>query len=175
MAAPKLTPLNLSHLNSRGEVHMVDVSAKPATLREAVAEGFLAVAADALALVREGRAGKGDVLAVARVAAIQAAKRTAELIPLCHPLPLSSLAVVISEAPLPDGSGVGLRCEATAGTTGPTGVEMEALTAVQVGLLTLYDMLKSVDREMTIGPVRLLRKSGGRSGDWVRPGLCSDG
>jgi cyclic pyranopterin phosphate synthase len=160
---------SLSHLNSRGEVHMVDVAAKPATARQAVAEGFLALAPEALALVRDGRAGKGDVLAVARVAAIQAAKRTAELIPLCHPLPLSSLAVVIAEAPLPDGSAVGLRCEATAGTTGPTGVEMEALTAVQVGLLTLYDMLKSADRAMTIGPVRLLRKSGGRSGDWQRP------
>jgi cyclic pyranopterin monophosphate synthase len=148
---------------------MVDVAAKPTTARQAVAEGFLALAPEALALVREGRAGKGDVLAVARVAAIQAAKRTAELIPLCHPLPLSSLEVVIAEAVLPDGAGLGLRCEATAGTTGPTGVEMEALTAVQVGLLTLYDMLKSADRAMTIGPVRLLRKTGGRSGDWRHP------
>ncbi|MCP9890112.1 cyclic pyranopterin monophosphate synthase MoaC [Cyanobium sp. Aljojuca 7D2] len=174
MAAPELTPLHLSHLNSRGEVHMVDVAAKLDTARQAVAEGFLALAPEALALVREGRAGKGDVLAVARVAAIQAAKRTAELIPLCHPLPLSSLEVVIAEAPLPDGSAVGLRCEATAGTTGPTGVEMEALTAVQVGLLTLYDMLKSADRAMTIGPVRLLRKSGGRGGDWVRRGGGQD-
>jgi len=154
---------------------MVDVAAKPDTVRQAVAEGFLALAPEALALVREGRAGKGDVLAVARVAAIQGAKCTAELIPLCHPLPLSSLQVAIAEAPLPDGSGVGLRCEVTAGTTGPTGVEMEALTAVQVGLLTLYDMLKSADRAMTIGPVRLLRKSGGRGGDWVRPEGCSDG
>ena len=160
---------SLSHLNSQGEVHMVDVAAKPATARQAVAEGYLALAPEALALVREGRAAKGDVLAVARVAAIQAAKRTAELIPLCHPLPLSGLEVAIAEAPLPDGSGPGLRCEATVGTTGPTGVEMEALTAVQVGLLTLYDMLKSADRAMTIGPVRLLRKSGGRGGDWVRP------
>ena len=147
---------------------MVDVASKQATAREAEAEGFLALAPEALALVREGRSGKGDVLAVARVAAIQAAKRTAELIPLCHPLPLSSLSVVIDEAPLPDGSGLGLRCSVTAGTTGPTGVEMEALTAVQLGLLTLYDMLKSADRAMTIGPVRLLRKSGGRSGDWER-------
>lgn len=154
---------------------MVDVAAKRDTVRQAIAEGFLALAPEALALVREGRAGKGDVLAVARVAAIQAAKRTAELIPLCHPLPLSSLAVAISEAPLPDGSGVGLRCEASAGTTGPTGVEMEALTAVQVGLLTLYDMLKSADRAMTIGPVRLLRKSGGRHGDWQRPAAADHG
>jgi cyclic pyranopterin phosphate synthase len=161
---------SLSHLNSQGEVHMVDVTAKPVTARRAVAEGFLALAPEALSLLREGRAAKGDVLAVARVAAIQAAKRTAELIPLCHPLPLSGLEVAISEAQLPDGSGPGLRCEATVNTTGPTGVEMEALTAVQVGLLTLYDMLKSADRSMTIGPVRLLRKSGGRGGDWLFAG-----
>jgi cyclic pyranopterin phosphate synthase len=164
-----LSHLNLSHLNSRGEVHMVDVAGKAATLREAVAEGYLALSPGALALVRDGRAGKGDVLAVARVAAIQAAKRTAELIPLCHPLPLSGLEVAIAEAPLPDGSGPGLRCEASVRTSGPTGVEMEALTAVQVGLLTLYDMLKSADRAMTIGPVRLLEKRGGRSGDWRHP------
>ena len=167
---PSLGDLALTHLNSRGEVHMVDVAAKPPTAREAVAEGFLALAPEALALVHEGRAAKGDVLAVARVAAIQAAKRTAELIPLCHPLPLSGLEVVIEVAPLPDGSGQGLRCQALVRTTGPTGVEMEALTAVQVGLLTLYDMLKSADRGMTIGPVRLLRKAGGRGGDWVRGG-----
>jgi cyclic pyranopterin phosphate synthase len=164
-----LSHINLSHLNSRGEVHMVDVAGKAATVREAVAEGYLAVSPSALALVREGRAGKGDVLAVARVAAIQAAKRTAELIPLCHPLPLSGLDVAIAEAPLPDGSGPGLRCEASVRTTGPTGVEMEALTAVQVGLLTLYDMLKSAVRAMTIGPVRLLEKRGGRGGDWHHP------
>lgn len=147
---------------------MVDVAAKPPTARDAEAEGFLALAPAALALLREGRAGKGDVLAVARVAAIQAAKRTAELIPLCHPLPLSGVAVEIAEAPMPDGSGIGLRVAASARTTAATGVEMEALTAVQVGLLTLYDMLKSADRAMTIGPVRLLRKRGGRSGDWQR-------
>jgi cyclic pyranopterin phosphate synthase len=165
---------SLSHLNSQGEVHMVDVTAKPVTARRAVAEGFLALAPEALSLLREGRAAQGDVLAVARVAAIQAAKRTAELIPLCHPLPLSGLEVAISEAQLPDGSGPGLRCEATVNTTGPTGVEMEALTAVQVGLLTLYDMLKSADRSMTIGPVRLLRKSGGRGGDWLFAGDPQD-
>jgi cyclic pyranopterin monophosphate synthase len=170
MTSDPAAPPRLSHLNRAGEVHMVDVAAKPATVREAVAEGFLALAPEALALVREGRAGKGDVLAVARVAAIQAAKRTAELIPLCHPLPLSGLVVEIGEGSLPDGSGQGLRCEASVRTTAPTGVEMEALTAVQVGLLTLYDMLKSADRAMTIGPVRLLRKSGGRGGDWQRHG-----
>jgi cyclic pyranopterin phosphate synthase len=117
-----------------------------------------------LALVLEGSAPKGDVLAVARVAAIQAAKRTWELIPLCHPIALSGVSVELE--PAADGSG--LRLLATARTIGPTGVEMEALTAVQVGLLTLYDMLKAVDPAMTIGPVRLLRKSGGRSGDWQR-------
>ncbi len=155
--------LNLSHLNSRGEVHMVDVGGKAATVREAVAEGYLAVNPGALALVREGRAGKGDVLAVARVAAIQAAKRTAELIPLCHPLPLAAVEVTIEE------TAEALRLLARVRTTGPTGVEMEALTAVQVGLLTLYDMLKSADRAMTIGPVRLLEKRGGRGGDWRHP------
>ena len=173
MTPDSAEPPRLTHLNRAGEVHMVDVAAKPTTVREAVAEGFLALAPEALALVREGQAGKGDVLAVARVAAIQAAKRTAELIPLCHPLPLSALVVEISETPLPDGSGLGLRCEASVRTTGPTGVEMEALTAVQVGLLTLYDMLKSADRAMTIGPVRLLRKSGGRSGIWQRQDAAS--
>jgi cyclic pyranopterin phosphate synthase len=117
-----------------------------------------------LALVLEGRAPKGDVLAVARVAAIQAAKRTWELIPLCHPIALSGVSVELE----PAADGFGLRLLATARTIGPTGVEMEALTAVQVGLLTLYDMLKAVDPAMTIGPVRLLRKSGGRSGDWQR-------
>ena len=118
-----------------------------------------------LALVLEGRAPKGDVLAVARVAAIQAAKRTSELIPLCHPLPLSGVQVLIEAAA--DGSG--LRLEVAASTTAPTGVEMEALTAVSVGLLTLYDMVKSSDPAMVLGPVRLLRKSGGRSGPWARP------
>jgi len=174
---------SLSHLNARGEVHMVDVAGKTTTAREAVAAGYLRLAPEALALVREGRAGKGDVLAVARVAAIQAAKRTADLIPLCHPLPLSGLEVRISEAPLPaagdppaDGPPTfGLRIEATVRTTATTGVEMEALTAVQVGLLTLYDMLKSADRAMTIGPVQLLRKRGGRSGDWQRPEEARDG
>ncbi len=154
---------------------MVDVAAKPATAREAVAEGFLRLAPEALALVRQGAAAKGDVLAVARVAAIQAAKRTAELIPLCHPLSLAGVEVEILEAPLPEGGGMGLRCLVTARTTGPTGVEMEALTAVQVGLLTLYDMLKSADRGMTIGPVRLLEKRGGRGGVWRHPETRPEG
>jgi len=154
----------LTHLNAAGEVHMVEVGDRPATAREATAEGFIAMEAPVLAMVLEGRAAKGDVLAVARVAAIQAAKRTWELIPLCHPIALSGVSVQLE--PAADGSG--LRLEASARTTGSTGVEMEALTAVQVGLLTLYDMLKSADPAMTIGPVRLLRKSGGRHGDWTR-------
>ena len=156
----------LSHLNSSGEVHMVDVADRPLTQREAVAEGFIRMDPAVLAMVLEGRAAKGDVLAVARVAAIQAAKRTWELIPLCHPIALSGVGVAIEAAA--DGSG--LRLQASARTTGATGVEMEALTAVQVGLLTLYDMVKSADPAMTIGPVRLLSKSGGRHGDWRRDG-----
>ncbi|MCP9848908.1 cyclic pyranopterin monophosphate synthase MoaC [Cyanobium sp. Morenito 9A2] len=155
----------LSHLNHRGEVHMVEVGDRPATDRRAVAEGFIVIAAPVLESILSGTAAKGDVLAVARVAAIQAAKRTWELIPLCHPIALSGLEVRIE--PADDGSG--LRLEATARTTGPTGVEMEALTAVQVGLLTLYDMVKSADPAMTIGPVRLLRKEGGRHGVWESP------
>ena len=143
---------------------MVEVGDRPVTAREAAAEGFIAMEPAVLAMALEGRAAKGDVLAVARVAAIQAAKRTWELIPLCHPIALSGVSVQLE--PAADGSG--LRLEASARTTGSTGVEMEALTAVQVGLLTLYDMLKSADPAMTIGPVRLLRKSGGRHGDWSR-------
>ncbi|MEA5424042.1 cyclic pyranopterin monophosphate synthase MoaC [Synechococcus sp. CCY9202] len=158
---------SLSHLNAAGEVHMVEVGDRPATDRRAVAEGFLAMEPAVLALVLEGRTPKGDVLAVARVAAIQAAKRTWELIPLCHPIALSGVGVRIE--PAADGSG--LRLEATTRTTAPTGVEMEALTAVQVGLLTLYDMLKSADPAMTIGPVRLLNKEGGRHGPWQRPSV----
>ena len=143
---------------------MVEVGDRPSTRREAWAEGLIQMQPAVLALVLEGRAPKGDVLAVARVAAIQAAKRTWELIPLCHPIALSGVAVAIE--PSPDGAG--LRLQATARTTGSTGVEMEALTAVQVGLLTLYDMLKSADPAMTITGVRLLSKSGGRHGDWQR-------
>ena len=155
----------LTHLNAAGEVHMVEVGDRAPSRREATAEGFIAMAPAVLNLVLSGDAPKGDVLAVARVAAIQAAKRTWELIPLCHPIALSGVSVVIE--PSVDGSG--LRLEVTARTTGSTGVEMEALTAVQVGLLTLYDMVKAADPAMTIGPVRLLAKSGGRHGDWCHP------
>lgn len=146
---------------------MVDVSERPSSARQAVAEGVLTMAPATLALVLDGQVAKGDVLAVARVAAIQAAKRTWELIPLCHPLPLSGVAVEIA----PTASGSGLRLQACARTTASTGVEMEALTAVQVGLLTLYDMLKAVDPAMEIGSVRLLSKTGGRHGDWWHPSL----
>ncbi len=155
--------MSLTHLNAAGEARMVDVSAKDTTAREAVAEGFITVAADALAAIRDGTAAKGDVLAVARVAGIMAAKRTADLIPLCHPLPLSGVALDL------DLEATGIRATATVRTTHTTGVEMEALTAVTVALLTVYDMAKSMDRAMTIGGVRLLRKAGGRSGEWQAP------
>jgi cyclic pyranopterin phosphate synthase len=157
----------LTHLNAAGEVHMVEVGDRTPSRREATAEGFIAMAPAVLAMVLSGDAPKGDVLAVARVAAIQAAKRTWELIPLCHPIALSGVSVAIE----PNADGSGLRLEATARTTGSTGVEMEALTAVQVGLLTLYDMVKAADPAMTIGPVRLLVKSGGRHGDWRHPAV----
>ena len=159
------TPPALTHLDAQGAARMVDVADRPATARSATAEGFLSMTPATLALVNEGSAPKGDVLAVARVAAIQGAKRTAELIPLCHPLPLAGVTVTIE--PAADGSG--LRLVASARTTAPTGVEMEALTAVQIGLLTLYDMLKAADPAMTIGPVRLLEKHGGKHGHWRHP------
>ncbi len=153
--------MTLTHLNAAGEARMVDVSGKPATVREAVAEGFIAIGAGALTAIRDGAVAKGDVLAVARVAGIMAAKRTADLIPLCHPLPISGvdLDIIIEDS--------GLRVTATVRTTHTTGVEMEALTAVSVALLTVYDMAKALDRGMTIGGVRLLRKAGGRSGLWT--------
>lgn len=154
---------NLTHIDAEGRARMVDVSAKPATAREAVAEGRILMAAETLALVREGRARKGDVRATAEIAGVMAAKKTSDLIPLCHPLALSSVKVEVSE--LGDGSGLGV--VARVKTTGPTGVEMEALTAVSVALLTLYDMLKAADRGMTIEGVRLLEKRGGKSGEWI--------
>ncbi len=152
--------MTLTHLNPAGEARMVDVSAKAVTGRIAVAEGTIAIAPTALAAIRSASLAKGDVIAVARVAGIMAAKRTAELIPLCHPLPISGMEVdlVIEDE--------GIRATATVRTTHNTGVEMEALTAVSVALLTVYDMAKSMDRGMTIGGVRLLAKRGGKSGDW---------
>ncbi len=152
----------LTHLDATGAAHMVDVSDKPVTARLAVAEGCIAMAAATLDLALSGTAAKGDVVATARLAGIMAAKRTAELIPLCHPLALTKVTVDIA----PDPALPGFRVIATAKVSGRTGVEMEALTAVGVACLTLYDMLKAVDRGMRIGDIGLLEKSGGRSGDW---------
>lgn len=151
----------LTHLDETGAARMVDVSAKPATARVATATGRITMAPDALAAIRAGSVKKGDVLAVARVAGIMAAKRTADLIPLCHPLAIAKVSVDL----VIETDGVGVTAEVT--TTGPTGVEMEALTACTVALLTIYDMAKALDRGMVIGGVRLLSKSGGRSGDWA--------
>ena len=148
----------LTHFDARGAAQMVDVSDKPATARRAVARGWVAMAPATLALVTGGTAAKGDVLGVARLAGIMAAKRTADLIPLCHPLALSKVAVDL--APGADR----VEIEATVATTGPTGVEMEALTAVSVAALTVYDMLKAVDRGMVIGGIHLTLKEGGKSG-----------
>jgi len=154
----------LTHLSSAGEAHMVDVSNKAETKRVAKAQGAVVMARETLRLALVGEAKKGDVFGVARIAGIMAAKRTHELIPLCHPLPLSQITVEIA----PDEALPGLRVVAQAGVTGKTGVEMEALTAVSVACLTIYDMLKAVDRGMRIEDVGLVEKSGGASGDWRR-------
>jgi cyclic pyranopterin phosphate synthase len=159
----------LTHFDHQGQAHMVDVSAKAATVRVAVAQGRIVMLPATLALIAEGRAGKGDVLGVARIAAIQGAKRTADLIPLCHPLALSK---VVVEFEL-DEAGPAVMCRATVQTVGPTGVEMEALTAVQVGLLTIYDMCKAVDKGMVMTDVGLLEKVGGKSGHWVRQAIAT--
>ena len=151
----------LTHIDEDGAARMVDISAKSATVREATATGRIDMSADALAAIKAGAVKKGDVLAVARIAGIMAAKRTSDLIPLCHPLPLSGVTVDL----VPDDSGI--VATATVRTTHGTGVEMEALTAVSVALLTIYDMAKALDRTMVIGGTRLLAKSGGRSGDWT--------
>jgi len=155
----------LTHFDAQGQAHMVDVSAKVPTVRVAVAEGRIRMQPGTLALIREGRAGKGDVLGVARIAAIQGAKRTSDLIPLCHPLPLSKVAVEFELEESKDAAPA-VRCQVTVQTLGPTGVEMEALTAVQVGLLTIYDMCKAAEKGMVITDVRLLEKLGGKSGPW---------
>jgi cyclic pyranopterin monophosphate synthase len=152
----------LSHIDKTGAARMVDVSDKPATARTAIAEGFVAMAPRTLELLQKGDTPKGDVLATARIAGIMAAKRTHELIPLCHPLNLSKVAVHLE----PSNDPPGVRIIAEVKTAGPTGVEMEALTAVSVACLTLYDMLKAVDRAMHFDGIRLLEKSGGRSGDY---------
>lgn len=154
--------MTLTHINAKGEAHMVDVGAKASTVRTATAEGRVKMRTETLALVRSGQAKKGDVLATARIAGIMAAKRAHEIIPLCHPLLLTKVTVEIEH----DDTLPGLRVVATVGVTGQTGVEMEALTAVSAACLTIYDMLKAVDRGMIIEGVRLLEKSGGASGDY---------
>ena len=151
---------NLTHLDESGAARMVDVGGKPAAARSAPAEGRLRMAAATLAAVREGSGPNGDVLAAARIAGIMAAKKTGELIPLCHPLALDAVSVDFAF------ESDGVRVTATASLTGKTGVEMEALTAVSVALLTIYDMAKALEKGMTIEGVRLLAKSGGKSGDW---------
>jgi cyclic pyranopterin phosphate synthase len=156
---------SLTHFDATGQAHMVDVAAKPATHRVAVAGGRIAMEPATLALIEGGNAKKGDVLGIARIAGIQGAKRTSELIPLCHPLALTRVAVEFTV----DAQSSCVQCRATAETLGPTGVEMEALTAVQVALLTIYDMCKAVDRGMVITDVRLLEKKGGKSGHFVAP------
>jgi cyclic pyranopterin phosphate synthase len=152
----------LSHLGRGGEARMVDVSAKPPTERKAIAEGRVVMAAKTLDLVLAGNAKKGDVLGAARIAGIMAAKRTHELIPLCHPLPVSNIAVDIEAERRPPG----FRVRASVKVTGPTGVEMEALTAVAVACLTIYDMVKALERGMRIEGIRLLEKRGGKSGHY---------
>jgi len=155
----------LSHLNEHGEARMVDVSDKAVTSRTAIAEGFVSMAPETLDMILDGRVPKGDVLATARIAGIMAAKKTAELIPLCHPLPLTQVTLDF----MPSREPSGIRVEATAKVEGKTGVEMEALTAVTVACLTLYDMCKAVDRAMSFSGIRLIEKTGGRSGDFRAP------
>jgi cyclic pyranopterin monophosphate synthase len=154
----------LSHLSSSGQAHMVDVSAKSATERMALAEGRVAMGKGTLELAVSGNAKKGDVFAAAQFAAIMAAKKTHELIPLCHPLPLTAISVDVEPDPLLPG----IKVRATAKSVGRTGVEMEALTAVSIGCLTIYDMLKAADRSMRIERIELVQKSGGKSGDYLR-------
>ena len=159
-------PAGLTHIGETGEARMVDVGAKAETVRSATAEGHVRMKPETLALIETGNAKKGDVIATARLAGIMGAKQTANLIPLCHPLTLTKIAVDIeADAALP-----GLRVVATTSLSGRTGVEMEALTAVSVACLTIYDMAKAADREMEIGAIRLVEKSGGASGDFKRGG-----
>lgn len=155
----------LSHFDSDGKAHMVDVSDKPVTARTAIAEGHITMTAETLALITEGRADKGDVLGIARIAGIMGAKKTSELIPLCHPLPVTKVALELT----PDTTLPGIRITATVKTGGQTGVEMEALTAVSTAALTVYDMVKAVQKDMEIGGVRLTYKDGGKSGRFENP------
>lgn len=166
MTQPRRERRRLTHVDRGGRPRMVDVSDKPATARRATAEALVTVEQETLTAVIDGQLTKGDVLTVAEMAGVMGGKRTAELIPLCHPIPLTDLAVEIT----PDRAAGGLRIRATAATTAPTGVEMEALTAASVAALTVYDMVKGVDRGAAIREIRLLEKSGGKSGEWQRDG-----
>jgi cyclic pyranopterin phosphate synthase len=157
----------LTHFDNAGQAHMVDVAAKTATHRIAIARGRIDMLPATLALIESGNAKKGDVLGIARIAGIQGAKKTSELIPLCHPIALTRVAMDFKVVHATTNQAAHVICSATAETIGPTGVEMEALTAVQVALLTIYDMCKAVDRGMTISDVRLLEKHGGKSGSFV--------
>ena len=158
-----MTPSSaLTHFDTHGQAHMVDVASKPATHRIAVAQGRILMNPATLAIILEGTAKKGDVLGIARIAGIMAAKKTSDLIPLCHPLALTHVAMAFES----DVASTSISCQATVETVGPTGVEMEALTAVQVALLTIYDMCKAVDRAMVITDVKLLEKHGGKSGSF---------
>ncbi len=158
---------NLTHFDAQGQAHMVDVASKPATHRIAMASGRIDMLPTTLALIESGNAKKGDVLGIARIAGIQGAKRTSDLIPLCHPIALTRVAVEFTVVSTTATRAAHVQCRATAETVGPTGVEMEALNAVQVALLTIYDMCKAVDRGMTINDVKLLEKHGGKSGSFV--------
>jgi len=153
-----------THFNAAGEAHMVDVGDKPETRRRAVTEGRITMQPETLAMILQGSHKKGDVLGVARIAGIMAAKRASDLIPLCHPLSLTRVEIVFE--PEPDRHSI--RCQSRVETLGQTGVEIEALCATQIALLTIYDMCKAVDRGMTLGDIRLLEKSGGKSGTWER-------
>lgn len=155
----------LTHFDAQGQAHMVDVAAKAATHRIAIAQGRIVMKAQTLAIILAGNAKKGDVLGIARVAGIMAAKKTSDLIPLCHPLALTRVAVDFQ----PDEPTSSIACTATVETVGPTGVEMEALVAAQIALLTIYDMCKAVDRGMTVTDLRVLEKHGGKSGSFVNP------
>ena len=157
----------LTHFDAQGQAHMVDVAAKPATHRIAIACGYIEMLPETLALIEAGTAKKGDVLGIARIAGIQAAKKTSDLIPLCHPLALTRVAIEFGAASAYQPGTIGIFCTATVETVGQTGVEMEALTAVQIALLTIYDMCKAVDRGMSIHDVRVVEKHGGKSGDFV--------
>ena len=159
------TPPVLTHFDGQGQAHMVDVAGNAATHRVAIAQGRIVMNPATLSIILQGSAKKGDVLGIARVAGIMAAKKTSELIPLCHPLALTRVAIDF----LPQESDSSVGCRATVETVGPTGVEMEALTAVQVALLTIYDMCKAADRAMTITDVKLLEKHGGKSGSFTNP------